>query len=116
MPGKPPPWPICCIMERILVKSLTSLPTSFSEWPEPVAMRRRRLGELESSLGVFALFLGHGVNHGFAALELGFALFQHVAGKLLAHAGNQLHDAAQGAHALHKTHLLEEIVEVEFRF
>ena len=51
MPGKPPPRPICCIIDRILVKSLTSLPTSFSWWPEPAAMRRRRLGELESRLG-----------------------------------------------------------------
>jgi hypothetical protein len=52
----------------------------------------------------------------FAALQLGFALFQHVASDLLAHARNQFHDAPQGAHAFHHPHLLEKVVKVELSF
>ena len=73
-------------------------------------------GGARQQVRIFALLAGHGVDHGLAAFELNFALFQHFVGNLLTHARNQLHDAAEGAHALHEAHLLEEVIEVEFGF
>jgi len=45
------PCPICCIIPRILVKSPISLLMSVSFCPEPLATRRRRLGDCASRSG-----------------------------------------------------------------
>ena len=65
---------------------------------------------------IFALLLGHGIDHGLDPPQLRLALLQLVVGNFTRHPRNHLHDAAQGAHVFHQAGLFEEVVEVELRF